>query len=578
LLARRAVAGPPRRIIMIDISAREYSAYMRFTTVEPDLWREDVLAAHMSRLGATGKVTDDDVQRIRFCSEQAPDLRLFHGLPHGAFVGQPEAPPKLLAALSPDFRAMASSILFIAGVFHDAAYKHVDEIDDRGTRAWPGVLRDLVGDYIRYDRETVDGKAVFTTHIKDRDPPDAVTSMVAHIFGVGPEGIVHNRGGNEFDSALAAAQFLREKGVPPRVIVAVVAAIAATVPFRPALDLEGASLPDGHMGELAQRVRTATLSLNGVDYQPDWPDTNDMMTLAVHLSNRDISPFTEPDNFARVVDGGRRIKAEELPELRDAVTNIEELVRAAGIERSAPFLYQGLAGGRQPVPPEHVPHLYVPRDANGRPMGIEHAYPPVHVYRAAVHYTERNTQLATLFFKSHEIGIAVAASIATLIGESRAPVPGIVRAQSWHPRAVPPQARIDAMEEGHQQVYRELMFGEQQHDIDIVTPHRSPIGGMVFGTVGMAGVNHLSQFIKGIREEAAARGQFDPFSEAATAQRYLDEIRRMVGEDVFRQITTELHRVAVFYRDDPVRGNPDRIPLLAELGGGIIRYEGATSV
>jgi hypothetical protein len=399
--------------------------------------------------------------------------------------------------------------------------------------------------------------------------------MVAQVFDVGEQGISHGQGGNEFDSALAAAIFLEEKLAPPASIVAVVVMIAATIPFRPAIgyDSQG-NVTDGYMGILAERLRATELRSENSTYQPDWQDINDILHLAVHLANRDVSPFIIQENFSRVVNGGREIKKEEIPELRKGVTNIQELVRAAEIERSAPFLYQGLGGGNAPVSPDNVLHIYIARDRDGNLLGVERAYPPMAVYQAAVENIKRNARLSRYFFKAHETGVVLIASIATLIDESRAPVPGIVRSLLWHDTAIPKGKRFEQLSEDEMVIYSELMYGKSQRDIDDATPRRSPVSGMIYGAAGNSGVHELSEYISAIRIAAKERGIVDPFTDREFAVRYIAKVRDVIGVENFKTIMTELHRVARYYQDHPTKGNPNRAARLEELCPGLSEYEG----
>lgn len=556
------------------MSTPEYHAYMTFAQPELEPWHPDTISRYLADLGAVHTtVTAEEVDGILFCYDQSPNFRYYHGPDHGAFVGQPDVPPALAALLSDRTSLVeAQADMAIKGLFHDAAYKHVDALED-GTRAWPSALREKIGDFVDYVKTTEDGKTVFRTVLTENGRGDPLTQMVAHIFNVGPEGIIHNQGGNEFDSALAAAIFLQGKGVPPKYIVSAVAGIAATVPFKPAIgeDASG-NKTDGHIGELAERVKSVRYAVNGVVYEPDWQDTNDIMLLGVHLANRDISPFIQQDNFAGIIRGGRAIKAEEIPELRpQGETTISALARAAGLGRSAALLYQGLGSGSIPVPAANVPHIYIPRDNQGQIGDISTSYPPFAVYETAVANTERNARLASLFFRSHEAGIVTAACIATLIGEPDAAVPGMVHARLWRNDAIPHGARFDDLSADELLVYNELMHGAHQEDIGKATPQRSPIGGLLLGAVGSEGMAYLSSYIKELRDQAqGAGGAQDPFSDPVVAKSFIRDLAAGIGAENFDTIFSELRRVARFFADDPTRGAPDRAARLSALQKEII--------
>lgn len=552
-----------------------FSLYMDFKSPQGQPWSDRFVGQQLGRLGADHLVSAAEVEAIRWCYMAAPTFRSYHGDDHGAFVGQPHVPEPLAAAMAGTMtRTEAGAVLALAGLFHDAAYKHVDTLDETGRRAWPSTLREMIGEHAQYERTERDGKAVFVTRLTAQGQADPVTRMVAHVFQVTDEGIAHHQGGNEFDSALAAAKFLEGKNTPARFIVAVVAAIAATVPFRPALVEEDGVVSDGYMGELAQRVKTVSLTVDGERRTLDWRETDDVMLVAVQLANRDVSPFMLPNNFGQVVSGGRGVKKEEVPELRAVADNIQSLLAAASRERSAPLLYQGLGGDGGPVPAENVPHLYIPHEPTGERASVSSAYPPRPIYLQAVRETRNNTHMATLFFQSHEVGIAFAAAVATMIGEPYASVPGIVDASLWDRRSHPPAAALARLERPEVDVYRELHRGDSQTQVDALTTHRSPIAGMIFGTVRSEGVRRLSALVASLREEGRQAGLADPFADRGIASRFVHAVREAIGGGAFQTIITEMHRVARFYADDPVRGHPDRPARLEALGGPVKDYTG----
>jgi hypothetical protein len=549
-----------------------YEAYLHFSSPEENPWRAELISDYLRLLSDESKmpalVTDQEVDTILFCYDQAPSYRAYHGLNHGGFVGQPEAPDVLVEQLSDRYTVeQAKATLALAGLFHDVAYKHVDAIDEVGTRAWPTVLRSLINGMADYSVMTSGGERVFTTRLTDEGKQDEITKMVAHIFDVDEEGIAHNQGGNEFDSALAAAKFLDVKDVLPKHIIAITAAIAATIPFKPAVETDERGLvTDGRMSTLAEKIKSAQLAYSEGVYQPDWQDTNDIMLLSVHLANRDISPFIQPDNFADVVSGGRGIKREEVSELRVASPEtIRTLARVATIQRSAPFLHQGLGGNQKPVSARQVPHVYIPRDSKGVPLGIDYSYPPMDIYDEAVGNVERNARMASGFFRAHEAGIVLVASLATLIGEPDAPVPGIVDANHWRSSTRPQGEIFDNLSEEEMLVYNELMYGFSQTDIDVITHHRSPVGGMIYGAVGSQEMANLSAYIQSLRAQAREIGDQDPFCDPVIAQHYIETIKTLIGSDNFNGILNELDRVARYFLDDPHRGNPDRIARLNAL-------------
>jgi len=218
-----------------------------------------------------------------------------------------------------------------------------------------------------------------------------------------------------------------------------------------------------------------------------------------------------------------------------------------------------------------VPHIYIPRDAGGKPQGAEAAYPPLPVHHQSVANAKENSHLASTYFVAHELGIALVASIATHIGEPGARVPGIVRADIWHPQAVVPTT--DRLSPNDKLLYNELLNGTGQQAIDLATPPRSPIGATIFGALGSEGITQVSEYVQQLRAEALEHRNQDPFSVPATANAFIGKIRDKIGADNFRMITTEMHRVAEYYQDHPERGNPARAAALVALGGGLAEYQ-----
>jgi len=533
---------------------------MEFTSSERDPWRADYLSQQLVVLGAERpNVSSQEATNLRNCYENP--YRSYHGEQHGNFVGQPDVPAALAEQLSPAAREWAGAVLSVSGLWHDAVYKQVDTHPDSetGEGAWHPSVTQLIGDYAQYKRTVENDRPVFRTYLTEAGKQDHLTATVAHIFGFDQtslqQGIVHNQGGNEFDSALAAAKFLEAKGTPAHMIVAVIASIAATIPFKPAQgDLMG-STPDGHMGELAQRVESVLrTSEHGA-----WQETNDIMLLATHLANRDISPFIVPDGFAEFINGGRKVKKEEIPELRSEVTNMEQLSRAAGIERSAPLLYQWISSGEGPIPAANIPHFYIMRNEHGVPQLAE-SYPPQTVYRQATLHAEQNTSLATLFFQAHEAGIVLAASLATAIGEPAAEVPGFVQAEVWSDQAEPiPQADAE-FSEREIAIYLTLLHGIGQEEVDAATSLRSPIGGTLLGALGASGIRKLSEHIQQLRREQQTGGNPNAFSNPQAAEAMIGAIVSQVGMHNFALIVNELKHVA-----ETVANKPERAAALERL-------------
>jgi hypothetical protein len=281
-----------------------------------------------------------------------------------------------------------------------------------------------------------------------------------------------------------------------------------------------------------------------------WAHVDDTMLLSVYLANRDVSPFFMPNNFAGLVNGGRMVKKEEIPELRAGVTDVQGLARAARLFRSAPALY-GMLSSQGFVLPEQVPHFYVLRK-DSDPSALESAdvtsldaYPAVDVYEAAVANVKENTRLATLFFQSHEAGILVARSLAALVEESRnAEVPGFVQSSLWTLRL--PEPWLDGLRSSDPAafaVYGAMVLGEGQMDIDSATTETSPIGGTLLALIGSERMAGLSEYIQDVYNRDTQ--DVDPFGESSRALDFLKVVAgRMVNAEQLRLIIEQLAQVA----------------------------------
>jgi hypothetical protein len=552
---------------------RDMHESMHFRILEDNPWTVENLESHLKAMGAPDPhVTTEDVDSFRNCYDQSPQNRAYHGVGHSVDMGQEDLPSDLTGRLRYITPEEAKATAAFAGLLHDAAYKHVDVIDDTGRRAWPSSLVQHIGDQATYRRNIEDGAVVYRTYIttplqtEELSNEQRATQVLGDIIGVSDGTIAHNKGGNEFDSALAAAQYLTRQEIPERVVIAADACIAATVPFRPALHVdEHGVVTDGHMGELAGRVHAALVETGAVPEEDAWGYTNDIMLISVHLANRDVRNFIEPNNFAAVVHGGRGVKMEEVPELRNRVSNIGELARSANLQRSAPLLYGWLGeeeGKPTQVPAENVPHVYIPRDAGGAMMGLDKAYPPLPIYGEAVENTRTNARMANTYFTTHELSINLVRAVAALIDEPYAPVPGIVNAGLWPEQPVTATSELNE-EDGA--IYAELQYAKGQQKIDEATPARSPIAAVMFGILGSEGTAALSQYLHNVQAEAETHGDLDPLADPVNAKQYVAKVRADIGEDAFGAILYQLERVATYYQDDPYLGNPERARKLAKL-------------
>jgi hypothetical protein len=536
-----------------------YEAYMGFgypeeQDLEVDPWRAERIEHALMILGAAHpSVTTAEARAIRDCYDR-PESRYFHKRDHGGFVGQGEVPDSLAHQLdgTPFTKERAEALLMIAGLFHDISYKQIDA-DEDGQGAWSAFVGQTLSGIATYERELKDDKWIYTTKLTEEGWADEVTRMVAHIFDVPADGIAHTQGGNEFDSALAAAKFLERKGVNPLDIVAVVTAIAATIPFTPSIAFdEQGNLTNGFVGELAGRVDTAQLHLGDARYRPDLQTTHAIMCMAVHLVNRDTSDFIWYDNAGGLAEGGYRLRLESVRSLRKDQITISGLMRVARLRESA-GLYRSLREN-----PELVPKIYLFRSLQGL-LGLDHAYPPKPAYDQAVQYVGQNVQGAILRSEIHELGIVFAGCVAARMRWLNAPVPGIVDEALWLDDLAPEGPLFDALSETDQRLYAE-QNGVNQNRIGALMPARKPVSGFILGAAGLQGARLLSRNVQNIYREADAAGEKDPFSDYDRADVFIRQVRASIGEQNYRKLIQQFIRVALVYANDA-----DRIALLEGL-------------
>lgn len=555
-----------------------FDQYMDFKSPTPfqEVWSEKYFSDAFNVLALQHvTINDQHVDAVKNCYKNKNGFRSYHGPDHGAFVGQNYLPEPLTVFYQAQDRGIksnrAKAWATIAGIFHDTVYKNVDadwnSVNAQGKKdykgAWRHEVRDAIGKYADFTVREENGKPVFTTYLTDKGKIDSKTQMVARIFGMTDDGMIHNQGGNEFDSALYAVKFMEKleeenetKLFTQKDYIAVTAAIAATVPFKAATNIKPGTqeiIPDmpedGHMGIIAAKVAKEIEKINDSNTAFAWQATNEIMPVAVHIANRDIAPFILKDNAAQVIKGGRDVKQEERPELRDEKSDIQSLANSAALNASAPLLYEWFS--KEPfeegivVPVENVPHIYYMRDDQGQIPESKIAYPPKEIYEEAVANARENTKTAALYFKAHEVGITFAASMAA-IRDSANPNPeiiDIVNAEAWNKNAYPIPNILSARELN---VF-EILEGKEQTQTGNL-PARSPISAFILRAVGEEGIEKFSQIIDKIRNTS---GNIFPFSEPENAEELIDALKKQMPKEGFDTLITELHRIAAFNEDKP---------------------------
>ncbi len=160
----------------------------------------------------------------------------------------------------------------LATLFHDIVYYQLDG-------GFPRSADTLLKRVVRIERDKVSLRPV--------DESDKGYAICAGIFGLKSGDVLPLYGGmNEFLSAVVATRTL-EPYLPLKDIVAIVACIEATIPFR----LNNAA-GRGAFAVLAERVGDASAA---VGLKPTVAERNAVVKDAVLLANQDVSSFFEAD-------------------------------------------------------------------------------------------------------------------------------------------------------------------------------------------------------------------------------------------------------------------------------------------
>ncbi len=204
-----------------------------------------------------------EVERLAMLVHHSMDAkaRVFHTTRHVFIMGNGMKPLQRLAAL-----------------FHDVVYYQLDGgFPERVAHLLDGLTRTENGDLI----------------LQEIKPGDRAAALCLDIFDFHPGQVLPlYRGLNEFLSAVVAARLLQPH-LPEAHLIAVVACIEATVPFR-APDALGRTAAQ----DLAQRIQarcTKFRSELGLAEDEIAPFVKNVVTDAVTLANRDVAGFAEAD-------------------------------------------------------------------------------------------------------------------------------------------------------------------------------------------------------------------------------------------------------------------------------------------
>ncbi|MEN9377159.1 MAG: hypothetical protein RL710_2316 [Pseudomonadota bacterium] len=164
----------------------------------------------------------------------------------------------------------------LAALFHDVVYVQLDG-------GFPLPVIDLLQDFPR----NPDGSLV----LREIRPDDRALSLCAAIFEFKAGQVLPLYDGmNEFLSAVVAARLLQDH-LSTADLIAVVACIEATIPFR-AQDAQGCSATD----RLAERVKKQfNMLVSDADPSRTQAYVNQVISDAACLANRDVSGFAKTD-------------------------------------------------------------------------------------------------------------------------------------------------------------------------------------------------------------------------------------------------------------------------------------------
>ncbi len=366
----------------------------------------------------------------------------------------------------------------LATLFHDVVYV---QLDDGFPRRAHGVLKRVA---------RTSGNSVL---LKPIDASDAGLVACATVFGFeAGQKLPHYGGLNELLSAGVAARSL-QPWLPMADILAVVACIEATVPFRGA-GADGREPADA----LADRVRKAA-ALLGVPLEDGQIDT--IVRDAVVLGNRDVVSFAVSDAGTFLSTTWQLIEESNAPLAAVGVYSICEYRSA--LTRMEAFLAT--------LDPDHIFHRY-----RGTPGDAEFAE-----LRAAA---RRNIEFAGSYLGAKVTAIAVIEALAVvsggdcpvsmLLGDIRSaddlPPARIERYLPPPPTSAPVDARLLAVLEAGR-------TKESESDLTV-----SPLTAYVYRSLGEAGT-------------AAARAQATRmFNRKLSARDFLGSLDRTMVRDVMK--------------------------------------------
>lgn len=299
----------------------------------------------------------------------------------------------------------------LAALFHDIVYYQLDQ-------GFPPHCRDCLRDVTREVGDTL--------VLQPIPEGDTALALCAQLFDFAPGQVLPLYGGmNEFLSAVVAARLLQPH-VGMGDLIAVVACIEATVPFR-ASDSQGHTAPQ----RLAQRVHQAYRDhVGSTDAAAAQVFADRVVGEAVALTNRDVGSFAEADPGLFLSNTWLLIEESNAPLAVAGMYTVQEY--RLGLSRMEGFLRR--------LDPHHVFHQY-----KGQPRAREFA----DLCAAA----RNNIGFATDFLGAKIASIAIVealalctgtdAPIAMFLGEIRSAYGRPERVEDYLP-AVPAKADVNA--------------------------------------------------------------------------------------------------------------------------------------
>ncbi|MBV5298675.1 MAG: hypothetical protein JZU64_11255 [Rhodoferax sp.] len=209
----------------------------------------------------------------------------------------------------------------LAALFHDVVYYQIDG-------GFPAPAAQLLEGVTRAHRDAL--------LLESFAPDDLAVALCADVFGFSPgQVLLLSAGMNEFLSAVVAARLLQGHLDEPQ-LLAVVACIAATVPFRDQ-DAAGQTAADTLALRLRARCQQSATALAGSNAAVD-AFVKTVITDAVTLANQDVAGFTDPD-VRHCLSNTWLLLKESNPSLRQAAVFGLQEYRAA-LQRADTFLQQ----------------------------------------------------------------------------------------------------------------------------------------------------------------------------------------------------------------------------------------------